>query len=66
MYFFDELDYYTLKDSVDVISWDAYPTWGENEESEAEVARRFAEENRRKQTPSVPLHEETRKGRDGQ
>ena len=42
MYFFDELDYYTLKDSVDIISWDAYPTWGENEESEAEVARRFA------------------------
>lgn len=42
MYFYDDLNYYELKDAIDIISWDAYPTWGENEASEESVAQRFA------------------------
>lgn len=41
MHLFWDLDYRKFAEAVDVVSWDAYPTWHEAE-SEAEVASNFA------------------------
>ncbi|MCI3920875.1 beta-galactosidase [Paenibacillus sp. TRM 82003] len=39
---FDGLDYWKFAEAVDVISWDAYPTWHADADSEAAVASWFA------------------------
>lgn len=41
MYFFDGLDYRKFADVMDVVSWDAYPTWHDNEDN-SRVAAYFA------------------------
>ncbi|RKD76180.1 beta-galactosidase [Sinobaca qinghaiensis] len=36
---YEGLDYWKFKDVVDIVSWDAYPTWHDNEEEAVQAAR---------------------------
>lgn len=37
MYYFDDLNYFKFKDSVDFISWDSYPTWHKHSDDEIAI-----------------------------